>query len=183
MTLPASSFRVGRPRSLQVLINPLAENGLPNKSRDSNVSLGKVGGRTTSLLLLAEKYFKEAIFPNLLGRTCSSLQSSFNWTNTLKLEKLLGKYSKWFLAMSRTLSVLVISPQHTISGNSNILFPDSFSSTSLTSLMHSGISLITFPDKSTFLMFFSCKILLSILFKEILVACTISRDSGNPLMG
>ena len=78
VVLAASSMREGRESSEHRLSSPLAWKALPNKSRASRERRGKDGGRANSLLLLAEKNFNDDIFPNVLGRTWSWLQSSFN---------------------------------------------------------------------------------------------------------
>lgn len=71
MVLPASSMREGRLSSEQRRTSPLAWKGLANKSSESRERRGNDGGKTRSLLLLAEKNFNADIFPKVLGRTWS----------------------------------------------------------------------------------------------------------------
>ena len=180
MYLPASSWRLGRLRFVHLLTSPLAVKGLSNKSKDSRVSLVNEGGRTISLLLLAEKNLSDVIFPNVLGSTCSSLQSRRNWTRDLKLQNLCGSLISEFLAKSRCFSVWQISPSQRTSGISQSLFPANFSSTKCVSFTVSGITLIELFVRSNACRWLSRSSLVSILFKLIPTPWKVSRVSGNP---
>ncbi len=180
---PVISIKLGRLKFLQVRTSPLAENGLPNKSKESKASFGKLGGKTTSLLLLAEKYLREVILPKVLGSICNWLQSSRSWTRDLKQGNLCGRKASSFLAKSNNRSESISFPEQISSGKFEILFPGNFSSTRHTSLIHSGKVLIELLERSMLRIFLSCRIRRSILFSEIPTACSVSRDPGNPLIG
>ena len=180
MYLPASSWRLGRLRLEHLFTKPLAVKGLSNKSKDSRASFVKDGGRTTSLLLLAERNLRDVIFPKVRGRTWSWLQSRRNWTRDLKLHNLCGSLISEFLAKSNSFNVRQSSPSHNRSGNSQSLFPASFSSTKCASLTASGITLMELFDRSKNCRLLSWRSLESILFKLIPTAWKFSSESGNP---
>ena len=141
-------MREGRLSSEQRLTSPPEWKGLPNKSSESSERRRNDGGKTINLLLLAERNFSDAIFPNVLGSTWSWLQSNFNCTRPLNWGNLWGRFFIWFRDKSRTLRLPPRGPSQRVSGYSSSWLPHSRNSVRGVLAMASGSVLITLLDRS-----------------------------------
>lgn len=167
MVRPASSISVGRLNSEHRLTNPLVWKGLPNKSNDWRESRRKDAGKTINLLLLAEKYFKEDIFPNVLGKIWSWLQSNFKCTSPFICENLLGSLFNWFLDKSSSLRFSASKPVQKVSGNISSLFPERRSSMSVVALaIVSGSDFIVLFERSRWVRCFKWSSRVSTLLRD-----------------